>query len=109
MSLKRFLLVRLGRLITYPVRRQLRQFEVACQTPEAVQAALLFDILRKQADTQFGRDHKFAAVTSIAEYRNNVPVAPYEYVSPYIEKVQNGDTRALLSDPRVLMFALTSG
>ncbi len=109
MSLKRFLLVRLGRLLTYPVRRQLQQFEVACQNPEAVQSALLFDILRKQADTQFGRDHKFNAITSVAEYRNNVPVAPYEYVAPYIEKVQNGDTRALLSDPRVLMFALTSG
>jgi hypothetical protein len=109
MSLKRFLLVRLGRLLTYPVRRQLRQFEVACQNPEAVQAELLATILRTQADTQFGRDHKFSAVTSVAEYRHNVPVAPYEYVAPYIEKVQKGDTRALLSDPRVLMFALTSG
>ena len=109
MSLKRFLLVRLGRLLTYPVRRQLRQFEVACQYPEAVQSELLFRILRTQADTQFGRDHSFDAITTVAEYRHNVPVAPYEYVAPYIEKVQNGDTRALLSDPRVLMFALTSG
>ncbi len=93
MSLKRFLLVRLGRLLTYPVRRQLRQFDVACQTPEAVQTALLFDILRKQTDTQFGRDHHFATINSVADYRKNVPVAPYEYVAPYIEKVQNGDTR----------------
>src|SRR6185436_9489614 len=69
MSLKRFLLVRLGRLLTYPVRRQLRQFEIACQNPEAVQTALLFDILRKQTDTQFGRDHRFGAITSVAEYR----------------------------------------
>jgi hypothetical protein len=109
MSLKRFLLVRLGRLLTYPVRRQLRQFEVACQNPETVQSELLFRILRKQANTQFGRDHKFAAITSVTDYRTNVPVAPYEYVSPYIEKVQHGDTRALLADRRVLMFALTSG
>ncbi len=109
MSLKRFLLVRLGRLLTYPVRRQLRQFEVACQYPEAVQSELLFRILRTQADTQFGRDHSFDAIRTVADYRHNVPVAPYEYVAPYIEKVQNGDTRALLSDPRVLMFALTSG
>lgn len=109
MSLKRFLLVRLGRLLTYPVRRQLRQFEVACQHPEAVQTALLLDIIRKQTDTQFGRDHSFAAVRTVADYRTNVPVAPYEYVAPYIEKVQNGDTRALLADRRVLMFALTSG
>jgi len=109
MSLKRFLLVRLGRLLTYPVRRQLQRFDAACETPQAVQEQLLLSILRKQADTQFGRDHKFGAVRTVAEFRHNVPVAPYEYVSPYIEKVQAGDTRALLADRRVLLFALTSG
>src|SRR5947209_5525157 len=108
MSLKRFLLVRLGRVLTYPVRRKLRQFEAACQDPETVQAALLHHILRKQSDTGFGRDHKFAAVRTVADYRKNVPVAPYEYVAPYIERVQKGETRALLADKRVLMFALTS-
>lgn len=109
MSLKRFLLVRLGRLLTYSVRRQLRQFEAACENPDVVQSELLFRILGVQADTQFGRDHKFRAINTVAEYRKNVPVAPYEYVAPYIEKVQRGDTRALLADRGVLMFALTSG
>src|SRR5579885_2573168 len=109
MSLKRYLLVRLGRLVILPVRRQLRRFEVACENPEAVQTALLLDILRRQADTGFGRDHHFAEIRSVADFRRNVPVAPYEYVAPYIEKVQCGDTRALLADRRVLMFALTSG
>ncbi|MCS6866209.1 MAG: GH3 auxin-responsive promoter family protein [Gemmataceae bacterium] len=109
MSLKRFLLVRLGRLLTYPVRRQLRQFEVACADPQTVQSALLFRILHTQADTQFGRDHHFAAIRTIADYRRAVPVAPYEYVAPYIDKVQRGETQALLADSRVLMFALTSG
>jgi hypothetical protein len=109
MSLKRFLLVRVGRLISYPVRRQLRLFEAACRQPEAVQTDLLLRILRKQAETGFGRDHHFASVRTPAEFRTNVPVAPYEYAAPYIEKVQAGDTRALLADRRVLMFALTSG
>jgi hypothetical protein len=109
MSLKRFLLVRVGRLISYPIRRQLRLFEAACQTPEAVQTRLLEGILRTQANTGFGRDHKFAAARTIADYRRNVPIAPYEYVAPYIEKVQRGETSALLADRRVLMFALTSG
>jgi hypothetical protein len=109
MSLKRFLLVRLGRLISYPIRRQLRQFEIACQSPEAVQTQLLHRVLTMQADTGFGRDHKFARIKTIADYRRNVTLAPYEYVSPYIEKVQRGDTQALLADRRVLMLALTSG
>ena len=109
MSLKRVLLVRLGRLISYPIRRQLRQFESDCLTPEAVQTRLLLQILRKQTDTGFGRDHGFQTIGSVADYRRNVPIAPYEYVAPYVEKVQRGDVRALLSDRRVLMFALTSG
>ncbi len=109
MSFKRFLLVRLGRLLTYPIRRQLRQFEAACSDPQTVQTELLFRILRTQADTQFGHDHHFAAIRTLADYRRSVPVAPYEYVAPYIEKVQRGQTRALLTDSRVLMFALTSG
>src|SRR5205823_6743065 len=73
------------------------------------QSELLARILVVQKDTQFGRDHHFADINTVADYRRNVPVAPYEYVAPYIEKVQRGDTRALLADPRVIMFALTSG
>jgi hypothetical protein len=109
MSLKRYLLVRLGRLLTLPIRRQLRHFEAACENPEAVQTALLLNILRKQADTGFGRDHRFADVRTVADFRRSVPLAPYEYVAPYVERVQQGETRALLADRRVLMFALTSG
>jgi hypothetical protein len=109
MSLRRFLMVRVGRLLTYPVRRQLRQFAEACRDPQAVQTALLTRLLAAQADTQFGRDHHFDAIRTPADYRNNVPVAPYEYVAPYIERVAAGDTRALLADRRLHLFALTSG
>jgi hypothetical protein len=109
MSLKRFLLVRFGRLISYPIRRQLRKFEVACETPEVVQTGLLLSILRKQQATAFGRDHTFASVRSVADYRKAVPVKPYEYVAPYIERITKGETSALLSARRVHLFALTSG
>lgn len=109
MSLKRFLLVRLGRLVSYPTLRKLRRFGGACENPEAVQTDLLLSILRNQQNTAFGRDHKFATVSAVADYRKNVPVAPYEYVAPYIDRVTKGETNALLSARRVHLFALTSG
>src|SRR5688572_14622257 len=109
MSLKRFLLVRFGRLISYPIRRQLRLFEAACLSPEVVQTELLLGILRNQQATAFGRDHGFASVRSVADYRKAVPVKPYEYVAPYIDRVAKGETNALLSAKRVHLFALTSG
>ena len=40
MSLRRFLLVRFGRLISYPVRRQLRRFFADCERPELVRNTL---------------------------------------------------------------------
>ncbi|MCE9565624.1 MAG: GH3 auxin-responsive promoter family protein [Planctomycetes bacterium] len=109
MSLKRFILVRIGRLISYPIRRQLRLFEVACQNPEGVQTELLLQIIRNQQNTAFGHDHKFASISSVADYRKNLSIAPYEYVAPYIDRVTKGETNALLSAKRVHLFALTSG
>ncbi len=109
MSLRRFILVRIGRLISYPIRRQLRLFELACQQPQAVQEAVLLRIVRRQQQTAFGRDHGFAHIADVASYRRQVPLAPYEYVAPYIERVARGETDALLADRRIHLFALTSG
>ena len=110
MSLKRYLLVRVGRLVSYPVRRQLARFAPRLRRPPRRSSRRgSSSILRKQAGTGFGRDHHFGSIQTVADYRRNVPVAPYEYVPPYVERVQKGDTRALLADARVLMFALTSG
>lgn len=109
MSLKRFLLVRVGRLVSYPTLRQLRRFEESCLDPEGVQTDLLLRILRTQQETAFGRDHGFTAVRTPADFRRQVPAKPYEYVAPYIDRVAKGETNALLAARRVHLFALTSG
>jgi hypothetical protein len=103
--LKRFVL----KLIARPIRRRLAQFEAATHDPRAVQEALLRDILTHQAATAFGRDHRFDAIRTVEDFRRQLPVASYEYFEPYIARVRRGETAALLADPRVHMFALTSG
>jgi hypothetical protein len=105
----RFLLLRVGRVIGRPVRRRLALFEAATHRPRELQEALLRDILSHQAATAFGRDHRFDAIRTVEDFRRQVPVAGYEYVEPYIARVRKGETAALLADPRVYMFALTSG
>src|SRR6478735_3897364 len=76
---------------------------------KVVARPLLRQIVGFHADTGFGRDHGFAAIRTVDDYRRQVPVAPYERAEPYIRRVMRGETRALLADPQVLMFALTSG
>ncbi len=95
--------------IAVPVRRRLARFEAATCDPQRVQEALLSDILRTQKDTAFGRDHCFDRITDVASFRRQLSVAGYEAIEPYINRVKKGETNALLADPRIYMFALTSG
>jgi len=97
------------RLVAGPIRRHLTLFEAATHDPLAVQQAVLFDILRYQAATDFGKDHRFASIRSVQEFRHILPVRGYEAIDPYIQRVRQGQLHALLADPRVHMFAMTSG
>lgn len=109
MPLARYLLIRAARAATYHLHRRQLRFLRACENPEDVQLALLHRILRRQAVTAFGRDHHFATIRTLADYRHQVQVAPYERLEPYIERVKKGDTNALIAGDRMVMFALTSG
>jgi GH3 auxin-responsive promoter len=105
----RVVILAAGKVVGFPSRVKLWTFNAACRRPREVQQALLRRILAGQAGTAFGRDHGFRTITSVADFRKQLPVAPYDYFEPYLARVRNGEINALLSDDRVLMFALTSG
>jgi hypothetical protein len=98
-----------GPVIAIHIRRQLAEFEQATQDPQKAQTELLQRIVAFQSDTDFGRDHHFNDIRSVADFRKNVPVAGYEEYEPYLQRVRAGDFKALLADSTVHMFALTSG
>jgi hypothetical protein len=99
----------LGRIAALPVRRRLAAFELATHAPKQVQEDLLRRIVAHQAGTDFGKQHRFDAIRTVADFRANLPVAGYEYFDPYIKRVTQGDFNALLADRVIHMFALTSG
>jgi hypothetical protein len=98
-----------GKIVAYPIRRQLAVFEAATQRPREVQDNLLRRILTYHAGTDFGREHHFASIRSLADFRRQLPISGYERFEPYLERVRRGDFNALLADRCVHMFALTSG
>jgi hypothetical protein len=98
-----------GPLVAFPVRRRLAAFEAATHRPRELQEALLRDILTHQANTAFGRDHHFSAIRTRQDFCRQLPVAEYDYFEAYIARVRRGEMAALLADPKVYMFALTSG
>jgi hypothetical protein len=107
--LLRFLLLKVARVIGYPIRRRLAVFDAATHHPREVQEAILREILARQSQTAFGRDHRFDTIHTPEDFQRQIPVAGYEALEPYLARVRRGETNALLADRRIHMFALTSG
>jgi hypothetical protein len=99
----------LARLARRHARRVRQAFQEMTARPAEVQRERLFAQIARERDTAFGRDHHFASIRSVDDFRRNVPVTAYEYYQPYVERVKNGDFEAMFRNQKVLMFAMTSG
>ncbi|MGZ8519423.1 MAG: GH3 family domain-containing protein, partial [Candidatus Binatia bacterium] len=84
------------------------RWEKLSADPATVQNRLLLDIIQRNRATAFGKDHGFAAIGNLADYRKQIAIGDYERLRPYVERAENGEARVLTEAP-VRMFTLTSG
>jgi hypothetical protein len=97
-------------LARYHAQRVFDRFMAATRRAVAVQEKVLLGHIRRNADSEFGRDHLFDHIGSIDAFRSRLPILTYEDHEPYIERVRNGRIDAMFGGrQRVHMFALTSG
>lgn len=75
---------------------------------EKNQEALLLSLVKTAQKTLFGREHDFENIQSIKEFQEKVPVADYEDLKPYIERVKKGQANILWTETPEY-FAKTSG
>ncbi len=74
----------------------------------AYQDRQLQALVQKAMQTQFGKDHGFAAIKSHADFIKAVPIRDYEALKPYIERVKQGEEH-ILWPGKPQYFAKTSG
>jgi len=100
----------LGKVAAISAANELRRFEKKLCRCAGEQDKLLQRILRAGAESDFGHQHSFSRIGGYKDFAAALPIANYQYFSPYIEKCQLGNTTALLGPgQKLLMFALTSG
>jgi hypothetical protein len=100
----------LGRTTRRITRIWFRKFERATTRCREVQHRVLFDKLKRNQSSDFGRAHRFDQIHSVADFRKHVPVTDYSYFEPYIERVKRGELSAMFGPKTKLhMFATTSG
>ena len=89
-------LVKDGKLAVYSIDHGSRQAVI-------LQYKVLMDIIRNNADTQFGREHGFSQIHSVEDYRRQVPLTDYDTFEPYIRRMMAGE-KNLLTDSRQNSF-----
>ncbi|MDA0832469.1 MAG: GH3 auxin-responsive promoter family protein [Planctomycetota bacterium] len=99
---------------SYPTRMRLRrdaqQYLQSTTHCRDTQAAVLRNLLELHADSHFSREYGLTGNLGPKLFRARLPVVTDEFYRPWIEKLRQGDMRALLgTSQRLLMFALTSG
>ncbi|MEZ5426982.1 MAG: GH3 auxin-responsive promoter family protein [Pyrinomonadaceae bacterium] len=85
-----------------------RSLALAAAEPEKTQRRFLFDLLKKNAGSSFGRSHGFDRIVGENDFRRRVPVRGYEDFRPFIDRIRSGE-KGVLTEEEPLMFTLTSG
>ncbi|MBF2065448.1 MAG: GH3 auxin-responsive promoter family protein [Calothrix sp. C42_A2020_038] len=88
--------------------RLAKQLDIATLNPEAAQMSLLYSILAPNAETIFGKEHKFSHIKTACDYYKSVPIRDYEGFRPYVNRILAGE-KAILTSESPFMFTLTSG
>ncbi len=96
-----FLVARAGRSAS-------KRFKAATRDPVAAQHRKLMQIVERNRDTEYGREHGFEAINDLRDWRARVPVVTYEILRDRMQRVVNGESNVLTAEDPV-MFARTSG
>ncbi len=84
------------------------EFDRALADPETAQRATLRRLLAANAESTYGREHGFARCGSYEAFAQQVPVANYEAIEPYVNRILAGEQRVLVGDD-VVYLATSSG
>lgn len=95
-------------IIKWVNSKRIDQIELFKKYPSETQQEILYKLLAKAAETEWGKKYNYSAIPSIKEYQSRIPVQTYEDILPYVERLGKGETN-LLWPGEIKWFAKSSG
>ena len=90
-------------------RRELNRFHVATRDVAGTQRTVLNEIVRRNRDTEFGREFGFGEIQTPEQFQRRVPITDYEFYAQRIVRIATGEQRNVLTVDPVNLLAPTSG
>lgn len=85
-----------------------KEIELYADHAGELQERVLQRLLRKAANTEWGRKYDYASIHSYEEFSRRLPIQTYEEVKPYVERLRAGEQN-LLWPSEIRWFAKSSG
>jgi len=101
----------INKIVSKVTQKRLLQIEHFRNNPEEVQLQTFKYLTASAKNTIFGKKHNFDSIsqnTDVPKFKENVPIADYESLKPYIERIKNGEKNILWNTP-IKWFAVSSG
>lgn len=98
----------LNSVITWFLKQRVSQIEYFKENPHQAQHDLLFSLIEKAKNTEWGKKYDFKTIKDIKTFQQRLPVQDYEEVKPYIERLRKGEHN-LLWPTEIKWFAKSSG
>lgn len=84
------------------------KFQRALHKPDLAQQQILQKLLAQNSSCAYARAHHFGGIRNYEEFSQRVPLADYDNLEPWIERIRRGETRVLTNEP-VTHLIPTSG
>ena len=69
------------------------------ENPEDAQKTVLSNLIGEYAKTEYGDRHNAKSIETIPDFQNNFPPIDYKGLLPYLNKVKEGNYKAILPEP----------
>jgi hypothetical protein len=95
-------------IVTWLNFKRLYQIDLFKKFPYDAQREVLFSLIDKAKDTEFGQKYGFKSINSIEKFRDRVPIRTYDEMKPFIDRLLKGEQN-ILWPTEIKWFAKSSG
>jgi hypothetical protein len=98
----------LNSIILFFNQSRIKRIEEYIHAPVEIQLRQFSELISTAKNTEFGKEHGFAGIKNLDQFRRKVPVRNYENLYPYIDRILKGEQNILWPSP-ISWFAKSSG
>ncbi len=95
-------------VFSWLLKKRFHQIELFMKYPHEVQEEWFKKLIHHAKDTEWGKKYDYKSIHNVSDYKNRVPVTDYEVLTPYINRLRNGEQN-LLWNTEIKLFAKSSG